>query len=205
MDADFEKLAQKYHDRLPGIVRAALNDGGIANAVIDRHQIGWDDESITIPVRSRSGAVAFFERWSDVGALAEEIPAVELFPWETVLMRPQMAVFCEGVHECLVVESAGLPAVCATGSGRYFKVREWREDLAKIPSLLIAMKSGEEKDRRKGRPSRYEIVEKVETSVPGGRIIRWPADLGDGAGAVDYLLKRGALGPWFRDRLEPNA
>ena len=205
MDTDFEKLAQTYHDRLPGIVRAALNDGGIANAVIDRHQIGWDDEEITIPVRSRSGAVAFFERWSDVGVVAEETPAVELFPWETVLLRPPMAVFCEGIQECLVVESAGLPAVCATGSGRYFKAREWREDLARIPTLLIALKNGEKRDRRMGRPSRSEVVEKIETSVPDGRVIRWPADLGDGAGAVDFLLKRGALGPWLRDRLELNA
>ncbi len=204
MDTDIERLASKYHSRLPGIVRAALNDSGISDEVIDRHGIGWDDEFITVPVRSRTGSVAFFEKWIEIGLPAEELGYVELFPWETVKQRPELLVICEGVHECLVVESAGFPAVCATGSGLYFKAREWVEELDRVPQLVVALKRGDKRERKKGRLSRREVEAKIRMALPEAKVIPWPAEVGDGGGAADLYLRGGSVADWLGRFIESH-
>ncbi len=197
MCTDFEQLAVDYHQSLPGIVRAALNDSGISNSVINKHQIGWDDELITVPVRNSSGSVVFFEKWKDVGVAAAELSHVELFPWAVVKRQSSVAVFCEGIHECLVVESSGLSAICTTGSGRYFKARAWQNDLSRIPHLVVALKKGDRRDRRLGRLSRSEVEAKILASLPNARGVSWPEDVGSGGGAVECA----AQGISVRDRL----
>ncbi len=205
MNTDFEQLAIEYHQSLPGLVRATLNDSGVSNAVIDHHQIGWDDECIAVPVRNASGSVVLFEKWQDVGVPVEELGHIELFPWAAVKRQPPFATYCEGIHEALVVESCGVPAICATGSGRYYKARAWQGDLEKISLLIVALKKGSRRDRRKGRLSRAEVEAKILSSLSNARSISWHDEVKDDSGAAAYAACGGSVRDWLLTHAPPHA
>jgi len=192
MHTDPESVIERCHARLPGIVRAALVDYGISASVIDKRQIGWDGSAIVIPVRDQRGRFAFFETWSDtfgIGRPIAEPRATELFPWQVLGDAPSRLILAEGIHEALVFESRGLPAVAATGSGLFFKTREWAPLLAKIPEVIVAYRAGERRSRRAFQPSRSELRTTVESSLPNARFIEWPDAFGENGGAFEYFVK----------------
>lgn len=70
--------ALDHHDRLPGIIRATLNDYGLDDLTIDTHLLGWDGKRVTRPVFDCDGFVVEIKRYdlSDdaaVGRLIEHL------------------------------------------------------------------------------------------------------------------------------------
>jgi len=192
MNVDTDSLIEKYQARLPGIVRATLLDYGISERVIATRQIGWDGRSITVPVRERRGGLAFFERWDErlgIGRPAENERLVELYPWQALQEVPRRMVLAEGIHEALVFESHGFPAVAATGSGLFFKTREWAAVLKQIPEVLIAFRSGERRPRQAFRLGRSEVVAEAQRALPSARVVTWPAVVGWDRGAFEFFVK----------------
>lgn len=55
--------AYTYHARLPGIIRATLNDYGIDDLLIDTHLLGWDGKRVTKPLFDTDGHVIDIERY----------------------------------------------------------------------------------------------------------------------------------------------
>lgn len=190
MHTPFEKLTAEYAAALPGIVRATLVDRGISEEFIERRQIGWDGEYIAVPVRNRVGRVVFFERWNGSGLCrpVEELGTVELYPWDALLGTPRRLFLAEGIHEALVFESHGLPAVSATGTGLFFKEREWGWALGNVPEVVIAYGRGDKRPRRSFLLSSSQLVEQVQQAIPKAKVLMWPEAVGAG-GAFDFFVR----------------
>lgn len=190
---DFQTRARKYHDELPGLIRAALVDHGISSGLIDHRLVGWDGEAITVPVHRRSGKIAFFERWPGdaIGTPNETIGHVELYGWEVLEQKPERVVIAEGIHEALVLRSRGLPAVSASGTGRFFKSREWGDFLREIPQVVLAYRRGERRERRKYLLSRDDVCARVQQAIPHAVYLTWPADVGNNGGAYAFFATLG--------------
>lgn len=190
--SNLNQLANQYHQALPGIVRATLLDYGVSSEVIDRYRIGWDGDAITVPIRSKSGRVEFFEAWDpeDVGVPLDDPGSVELFGRQALFSTPDMVV-AEGVHEALVFESQGLPAVAATGSGRFFKGREWGGSFSTVAEVLLTYKAGDHTPRQRHLPSRQRVRDKARTALPHAQEIVWPSDFKRDQGALEFFVARG--------------
>ena len=191
MKHDLEQLASDWHQALPGIARASLIDHGIGDDTIDQYLLGWDSEHITVPVRSAGGRIVYVERWSPetLGTPAVPEKSVLLFAPETLTASPDWVVIAEGVLEVLVLQSVGIPAVSATGSGRYFKSREWRPLFEGIPEVLVALKNGSQVERHKWLLDRDEVVEKILTCLPQARRATWPETVGRHGSAVEFFTQ----------------
>ena len=199
----FENRARAYADDLPGILRATVIDHGISPEVIDGRLIGWDGKYLTIPVRNQSGRVLFFERWNgaQVGVPIDEPGTVELYGWDILLRMPERVIVAEGIHEALVLESHGLCAVSAAGSGRFFKRREWGPALRAAPQVVLAYRRGERRERRRHLPTRLGVIEKARDALPGAQVLTWPEELGSDAGAFEFFVKLGRSAEDFRSLL----
>lgn len=183
------EYAKHYHLRLPGFIRATLIDYGLSDAAIDAFGLGWDGEAVTIPILDEGGTVVFFERWDagDVGvALAPQSP-VELYPWTLVNTRPPCLIVAEGVHEALVFLSQGLPAVAATGTGLFYKDREWTPPLKSVREVVVAFRRGEKRSRKSHVLSRSEVLDRISRALPQARYVEWPPLVGKGEGAYEYF------------------
>lgn len=192
METDFEKRAEKCHRKMPGLLRALLEDFGISSEVVDRYSLGWDGQLITIPVRTSLGSIAFFETWDtdNIGVPVDEVDAIELFGWDVLLPQPDRIVIAEGIHEALVLQSQDVPAVSASGSGRYFKRREWVSRLQDIPEVVIAFKRGEHAERGRWCLNRADVIARIRRSIPHARTVSWPKELGKDGGVLSFLAAR---------------
>jgi hypothetical protein len=190
MRTPFDQLAQRYHQRLPGIIRATLVDHGLSNEVIDRRSLGWHRESVTVPVPDATGHVAFFEMWdaAEIGIAGESSGPVELYPRQALTPPPARLIIAEGIHEALIFESHGFPAACATGSGLFFKAREWGPLLQGIPEVVLAYRRGEYEAHRGHLPGRAEVSAWAKEAVPRAQILEWPEEVGDGGGAYEFFV-----------------
>ena len=199
-----EHQAAEHHRALPGFIRATLIDHGVANAVIERRELGWDGDYITVPVREGGGRVGFFERWDPFAVgmpMDDELP-VELYPYDVLSGMPDRLLVAEGVHEALVFESEGFPAVAATGTGRVFKAREWAPLLSGVPDVVLAYRSGECRAGRR-TPSRSHVVAEATRALPNARRLAWPDSVRRNGGAYAFFALQGrtreefeALLPW---------
>ena len=187
---DFTRLALGYQADLTGYLRAHLVDHGIAEEVIARRGLGWDGERITVPVW-RGSRLSFFERWSldAIGVPVDHVGFAARYPSDRFNEEHGVLVFAEGIHECLLFESMGIPAIAASGDGLVFKAREWKPLLSAIPEILIAVRSGEKRSRRKLILSRDELVTKIMIALPQSRRIEWPISIGRDEGAFEYFVR----------------
>ena len=58
--------------------------------------------------------------------------------------------------------------MAATGSGRYFKQREWGPPIQQAPDVAVALRCGERRAERKGQLSRREVESRTLTAVLDG-------------------------------------
>ena len=72
--------ALKYHHRLPGLIRATLNDYGLDDLHIDAHLLGWDGKRITKPLFDCEGTVVEIERY-DLAADDKLRKLIEQLTW----------------------------------------------------------------------------------------------------------------------------
>ncbi len=191
MNHDLERLTLDWHQALPGIARAALIDHGLGSETIDRHWLGWNGAHFTVPVRNAAGRVVFVESWwpEKPGEPVTPEKSVLLFGAEILAANPYRVVIAEGILEALVLQSARLSAVSSTGSGRYFKRREWGPLLDKIPQVLVAFKNGPLTERRKWILDRDEVTEKILERLSQARRVSWPETVGRHGGAVEFFAR----------------
>ena len=187
---DLKTRVEEYHRKLPGIVRALLTDHGISSAVIDRHQLGFDGEAITVPIRDTAGQVLLLERWDGeaLGVPLDALGRVELFGAEVLENPPQEVFIAEGVFEALILESQGLPAVAASGTGRFFKAREWGALFAGVRRPVIALRRGEKTPRSRYLPSRADVAEEIARVLPRAMTLEWLPEVGRDGGAYAYFV-----------------
>lgn len=189
---DFTKLALEYQGALSGYLRAHLVDHGIAEEVIARRGIGWDGEYVTVPVwRGRS--LSFFERWSldAIGVPVNDVGYAVRYPSDRFNEEHDTLVFAEGIHECLIFESMGIPAIAASGLGLVFKTRDWKPILKDTSEILIAVRCGEKRSRRTCVLSRDELVTKILVALSQARRMEWPTSIGRDEGAFEFFVRDG--------------
>ena len=80
MKASLLDQVLEYHDRLPGIIRATLNDYDLDDLSIDVNLLGWDGKRITRPVFDCDGFVVEINRYdlSDDAAVGR---LIEYLTW----------------------------------------------------------------------------------------------------------------------------
>lgn len=203
---NFETRARTYHEELSGLVRATLVDHGISSEVVSQRLLGWDNSAITVPIRGRTGKIAFFERWAGdaIGTPNDTIANVELYGWDVLERKPARVVIAEGIHEALVLQSNGIPAVSASGSGRFFKSREWGDFLREIPQVVLAYRRGEKRERRKYLLSRDEVRARANLAIPEAVSLTWPKELGTNGGAYAFFVTLGKTAEDFERLLQPS-
>lgn len=80
MNTSLLDQALEYHDRLPGIIRATLNDYGLDDLLIDASMLGWDGKRITKPLFDCEDIVIEIERY-DLGDGAKLRRLIEHLMW----------------------------------------------------------------------------------------------------------------------------
>src|SRR2546422_10770283 len=106
-------FAELYHDQLPGRTQRYLNERGIPNPMIERAQLGWNGERITIPVYDREERLVLYKLGkspddpTDSPKMLYDPPGVtaELYGWNTIRKNPPFVVICEGEYDRLVLEA----------------------------------------------------------------------------------------------------
>jgi DNA primase len=184
---DYLAFAKECHRNLPAHIRDYLRlERGISDAVIDLRLLGWNGSRITIPVFSRAGTLAFFKLAKDPEdksktpkMLAQTGAHAELYGWERVLANPERIIICEGEFDRLVLETQGFAAVTSTGGALTFRL-EWAEAFMEISKVYVCFDNDDS-----GRTG----AERVARLVPHARIIRLPAEVGEGGDVTDYFVR----------------
>lgn len=196
---DLRQQALWYHRRLPARLRKYLNNRGISDALIHRHLLGWDSHRITIPISGRAGQVVFFKLAKDPAdktdgpkMLATPGASAELYGWEHLLAQPSEIIVCEGEFDRLVLEANGFPAVTSTGGAGTFR-DEWGAVFRDIPNVYICFDNDVAGQDGTVRVARF---------IPHARIVRLPAEVGEGGDVTDFFVRLGQTREAFERLLE---
>ncbi|MCH7665250.1 MAG: hypothetical protein IH936_04890 [Acidobacteria bacterium] len=88
-----------------------------------------------------------------------------------------------------MLESQGIPAISASGSGRFFKSREWGPLLQRISEVVLAYRRGDREERHKYLLSRGEVRRRARRTVPHAHLLQWPAAVGSDGGAFVFFAE----------------
>jgi hypothetical protein len=177
-------IAERYHRSLPEEISEFLKDRGIPATVMDRQLLGWNGERITIPIFGGTTREVLGFRYAKSPFDASQAPDMvgdenlgpQLYGWETLARRPHRIVVCDGELERLVLEARGFPAVTSTAGADVF-LEEWADHFADIGQVFVCF------SRRAAAAARS-----IQRVLPGARIARLPAELGDDGTAADFFL-----------------
>src|ERR1700730_8387249 len=186
--SDLFDLAAEYHRALPDRIREYLHARGIPDEIIDRRFLGWNESRITIPVFNREGVCAFFRLAKDPDdqsrspkMLSSRGSHVDLYGWEVLRLQLKRVIVCEGEFDRLVLESNGFEAVTSTGGAGTFK-EEWVEAFTEISEVYTCFDHDEA--GRKG-------ALRVARMIAHAKIVRLPADVGEGGDITDFFVRLG--------------
>lgn len=166
---------------------------GLSDGSLFRHQIGFDNAAITIPIFDAQGEFLFLKYrrsplatdgpkyWYDKGG------AVSLYNIEQ-LAGNEMIVICEGEFDCLILEEHGIPAVTSTGGAMSFK-EEWIPLFAD-KKIFICLDNDDA-----GRKGAWRIAK----MLPGSKIMALPTDIGEHGDVTDFFVKLGRDTQDFKD------
>lgn len=193
-----QTLVEECANNLPDRIRQYLNDRGISNEIITKNKIGfgtfYGSSWITIPIKKQDELeYTFFVLRKDPENLNKELPKNLFFPkgkGETSLYgeyatESQNLTICEGIMDCLSLQSFGEKALCSTGGCMTFKDEWVDENLLKSKSIYVAYdrdgagEKGSEKVLKKLREAKYRNLYKVTL----------PEEVGDKGDVNDYLAK----------------
>jgi hypothetical protein len=181
--------AELYHRQLPDAMRRYLNERGIPDTFVEKYLLGWNGQSITIPIPNRDGEIAFFKfarsPFSRNRASKMEMPpsaSVELYGWDTLQRQPARVVICGNEFDRLVLEAHGFPAVCSTAGVETFQA-EWARHFEGIERVYVCLSSDE--TLRGG-------AKRIANLLPTARIVELPEDASDAADFFARLKKNRA-------------
>lgn len=195
-----KELVGQYHAALPDSIRGYLNGRGITDAVIDRAELGWNGERITIPVYGRDGTLALFklgkapDDTSDTPKMLY-YPAgakVDLYGWDVLAAQPPFVIICEGEYDRLVLESHGFPAVTGTSGAAVFR-DEWAAPIRMVPTIYVCFDNDD---------AGHDGIERVVALIPQARVVELPPEIGEGGDVTDFFVRLGKSGPDFMTLLE---
>lgn len=176
---------EKWHAALPDHLRDWLTkDRGLAPHVIGAAKLGFDGERLTIPVSDGKGGWLFAKRRAMPGAEGEpkylypKGAKAALYGAE-YLQGASMAVICEGELDALVLHSNGIPAVSTTGGAGTFE-ETWIDIFKDVSSLYVVYDNDDAGKRGAMR---------VGKLLPSAKIVRLPAEVGEGGDVTDYFVK----------------
>jgi DNA primase len=188
MTNDLFHLAAQYHQALPERLRTYLHSRGIPDAVINRHFLGWNGSRITIPIFDERGLCASFRLAKDPDdssdgpkMLSMRGSSVDLYGWETLRLKPQRVVVCEGEFDRLVLEAYGFAAVTSTGGAGSFDP-DCAVAFADIPEVFICFDRDEA-----GRKGALRVVR----MIPHAKLVELPQEVGDGGDITDFFVRLG--------------
>jgi DNA primase len=178
-------IAERYNRFMPDEVRQFLKDRGVAATVIDRELLGFDGKRIVIPVFGETTREVLGFRyaaipkdpWDEPNITSDRDSEPLLYGRETLARKPHRVVICEGAFDRLVLESRGFPAVAPTGGAGVF-LPEWAKFFEGIDDVSICFRRGAARER---------AARDVQKIIPGVRIAKLPADVGEGGSISDFF------------------
>lgn len=181
-------VAERYHRDLPPNIRRYLNDRGIPDKTINKHLLGWSGSRITIPIFGKKRDVLQIryakapDDASDSPKVLSQIGAeVELYGWDTLAMKPNRVIICEGEFDRLVLESQGFGAVTSTGGAGSFR-KEWASAFSGVRRIYICFDRDEAGD---------EGAKRVLAILPGATVVGLPAEVGPKGDVTDFFVTLG--------------
>jgi hypothetical protein len=199
-DIDINLVAE-YHRRLmenDGPIRQVLKERrGLTDETLNRFQLGWDGERITIPIYDEFNTLVNFRKYkwnSDndqykvtnfVDEYGNTYGEVRIFGLENLLdPAVETIVWCEGEMDRICAEQHGFAAACPTsGAGT------WRPEWAKLFKSKKVVYLAQDNDEA-GRLATKRLCEKMY-QVVNVQILKWPEDFPVKGDVTDFFTKYG--------------
>jgi DNA primase len=177
--------AERYHRFLPEAIRDDLKGRGIPGTLIEEHQLGWNGDRITIPVRSREGEVLGFRYAksptdiSDTPKLTSD-PSIEaeLYGREILGKNPRRVVIADNEFSCLVLEANGFAAVSAIAGAGVF-LPEWVPLFDVVKHVYVCFTRDADG---------AAAAKQVQALLPRARIVKLPPGTRD---VADFFVSEG--------------
>lgn len=181
-------LVSVYHKQIPERITDYLtgSERGLTQETIKQFQLGWDGNSITIPIFDQQGKLINIKHrrdpekseggklWSEPGSSAA------LFN-ESILSQPiDFVIIAEGEFDAMIASQHGFPAVSSTGGANTFKP-EWLELFKNISQVYVCYDTDEA-----GVAGAARVA-----SLFGGKakIVHLPSIEGEKVDLTDYFTK----------------
>lgn len=205
-------LVQEYHQKLiqlTGPLRTMIKDRrGLTDETLQRFQLGWDGERITIPIYDEFNTLVNFRRykwnsnddqWKVLNYVDEynnSYGEVRIFGIDAVV-NPDIdyVVWSEGELDRICCEQHGFPTACATSGAGTWKP-EWTKLFRNKKRVYIAQDNDEP-----GRNATKKLCEKLYRVVDV-YTINWPEDFPVKGDITDFFTKCGQTSDDFQALLD---
>lgn len=203
VDADSRPLIDpglpgKWHKALmesTSVIRDVLHEKrGIADATLEKFQIGWDGERITIPVYDESGELVNIRRykWNSYEDTAKMVNFTDvlgntygenrIYGIENLVDKDCTAiVWCEGEWDRLLCEQNGIPACTGTAGANNLRI-EWLRLLKSKQRIYICYDND-----NAGRAATALLVDQLRNSVEV-YVVQWPEGFKEKGDITDWFV-----------------
>ncbi|MNB69345.1 DNA primase [compost metagenome] len=192
-------LIYKYHSALmemTGPIRSVLRDKrGFTDETLNRFQLGWDGDRVTIPIYDEYNSVVNFRRYKwnsdndqfklinytdEFGNMYGE---VRIFGIENLVNDDiEYVVWCEGETDRIINEQYGFPTACPTSGAGAWRP-EWLRYFRSKKRVYLAQDNDEA-----GRTATKKLAERLNKATDV-YIINWPENFPNKGDITDFYVK----------------
>ena len=194
-----------------GVIRDVLREKrGITDETLERFQIGWDGERVTIPIYDEFSELVNIRRYAwnsyeDSTKMINFEDAVgNTFGENRVygiehLMDPtcKRLIWCEGEWDRILAEQYGFPACTTTAGAGNFRM-EWLKLLQQKEAIFICY----DNDDAGKRATEY-LIDNLRGTKVELHVIRWPKEFHEKSDITDCFMEYHYTKKQFRDLFEP--
>jgi hypothetical protein len=205
-------LIAEYHQalmKLTGPIRKVLSDRrGLANETLQRFQLGWDGDRVTIPIYDEYNSLVNFRRykWNSDDDQWKALNYVDEFgnPYGEVRIygmdnlvddSVEEVVWCEGELDRVIAEQHGFPTSCPTSGAGAWRP-EWVRYFRKKKKVFVAQDND-----AAGILATQKICDKLWRTVDV-YIIHWPENFPQKGDITDFFTKCNLTSEDFRKLLD---
>lgn len=210
IDPGLPTLYMNKLKELTGVIPEMLqNKRGLKKETLEKFNIGWDGERVTLPLYDEFNELVNIRRykWNSYedntkminftdelqNSYGEDrIFGIEHLYDETV----KDIVWCEGEWDRLVTEQLGLPACTSTAGASNFKF-EWFKLLRNKKRIYICYDNDDT-----GRRATSQLIENLKNG-PELLVVDWPKDWYEKGDITDYIVKDGHTKEEFLELFKP--
>ncbi len=204
-------LIPQYHQALMGLtgsLRKVLRERrGFVDSTLQRFQLGWDGERVTIPVYDEYNTLVNIRRykWNShedqfkvlnyQDELGNSYGEVRIYGLDSLLNDEEYVVWAEGETDRILAEQYGFNTACPTSGAGTFKP-EWLKYFKEKKRVYLAQDNDDA-----GRSATIKLCEKLHR-VTEVYVVQWPEDFTDKGDITDFFTKSGQTAEDFQKLLD---